>query len=228
MTTTERLPPTAEERAKRAEHRLPAEIAIIAAVALNTLLPEEVRAFPSWVLPVVTVGMFVPLLFVNPRRLNRETAWSKWLSIAFAVVLTVVNQVSVVEIVIRLVDGTASGAAILLASGQVWFTNAIAFALLYWELDRGGPVARRVEGRTDAATQDFFFPQQGDARLDPDWEPAFVDYGYFSLTNMMAYSPTDVMPLTHRAKGLMAYQSVTAFVLIALVISRAVNILTAS
>ena len=53
----------------------------------------------------------------------------------------------------------------------------------------------------------------------------FVDYAYFALTNMMAFSPTDVMPMTVRAKLLMAYQSLTGFVLLALVVSRAVNIL---
>jgi len=43
---------------------------------------------------------------------------------------------------------------------------------------------------------------------------------------MMAFGPTDVMPLSTRAKLLMAYQAVAAFILLALVISRAVNILT--
>jgi hypothetical protein len=42
---------------------------------------------------------------------------------------------------------------------------------------------------------------------------------------MMAFSPTDVLPMTHRAKLLMGYQAVTGFILLALVISRAVNIL---
>jgi uncharacterized membrane protein len=72
---------------------------------------------------------------------------------------------------------------------------------------------------------DFRFPQEDDGRPTP-WRPAFVDYLYFALTNMMAFSPTDVMPLTARAKGLMAVQALTGFVLLALVISRAVNILS--
>lgn len=78
----------------------------------------------------------------------------------------------------------------------------------------------------DTAQQDFRFPQQDNTVGVEGWMPEFVDYAYFSLSNMMAFSPTDVMPLTRRAKALMAYQALTGFVLLALVISRAVNILT--
>ena len=41
----------------------------------------------------------------------------------------------------------------------------------------------------------------------------------------MAFSPTDVMPLTHRAKALMLVQSIGGFLLLALAIARAVNVL---
>jgi len=41
----------------------------------------------------------------------------------------------------------------------------------------------------------------------------------------MAFSPTDVMPLSHRAKALMGLQSFAGFVLLALVIARAVSLL---
>jgi hypothetical protein len=46
-----------------------------------------------------------------------------------------------------------------------------------------------------------------------------------SLTNMTAFSPTDTMPLTARAKILMGIQSLCGFILLALVIARSVNIL---
>ena len=72
---------------------------------------------------------------------------------------------------------------------------------------------------------DFRFPQHDGAPGNKNWEPAFFDYAYFSLSNMMAFSPTDVMPMTTRAKALMGYQAMTGFALLALVISRAVNIL---
>jgi hypothetical protein len=43
---------------------------------------------------------------------------------------------------------------------------------------------------------------------------------------MMAFSPTDVMPLTARAKAFAAIQALTVFAALALAIARAVNILT--
>ena len=125
----------------------------------------------------------------------------------------------------NLVNGRATGPSVLLVALSVWTANVIAFALVYWELDRGGPVARRVEGVNDTAAQDFRFPQQDNAAGFENWNSSFVDYAYFSLTNMMAFSPTDVMPVSVRAKILMGYQALTGFVILALVISRAVNIL---
>jgi hypothetical protein len=97
------------------------------------------------------------------------------------------------------------------------------FGLWYWELDRGGPAARRF-GPDDPP--DFLFPQMNDASWSPaDWKPTLVDYLYLSFTNATAFSPTDTMPLTPMAKWLMSAQALTALVTVALVVARAVNIL---
>ncbi|MBU1588976.1 MAG: DUF1345 domain-containing protein [Actinobacteria bacterium] len=205
------------------EHKFPVLLAILGAFALYLLLPESISLFPRWVVPIAGVFVLLPLIIMNPRRVSRETTWSRWLGIGFALALAAVNQYYVVVIVMQLVNGLIDGPSILLTAFAVWITNVIAFSLVYWELDKGGPYARRIEGVRDDAPQDFQFPQQ---QNDTRWDPVFFDYAYFSLSNMMAFSPTDTMPLTLRAKGLMAYQALTGFVLLALVISRAVNILT--
>lgn len=213
------------ETTVRPEHRWPVVAFTLVALAIHFLLPDTVRATPAWVVPLVGVVILVPLLAINPQRLSRETTWSKWVSVALSLGLAVVTQISIVLIVRELVNGRVTGPAVLLTALAVWITNVIAFALVYWEIDRGGPVARRVEGVRDDARQDFRFPQQ-ESDAHRSWNPEFFDYVYFSLSNMMAFSPTDVMPLTIRAKALMGYQALTGFVLLALVISRAVNILT--
>ena len=205
------------------EHKLPVTFTILAAFALYLLLPEEISLFPRWVVPAVGALVLIPLIIMNPRRVTRETAWSRWVGIGFALALALVNQVYVVIIVVQLVNGQIDGPSILLTAFAVWITNVIAYALVYWELDQGGPYARRIDGVRDDAPQDFQFPQQQNGA---SWDPVFFDYAFFSLSNMLAFSPTDTMPLTLRAKGLMAYQALTGFVLLALVISRAVNILT--
>ena len=70
------------------------------------------------------------------------------------------------------------------------------------------------------------FPQTEKGHLAAtNWKPQFVDYLYVSFTNVVAFSPTDTMPLTHRAKALMTLQSLVAVSTLALVIARAVNVL---
>jgi uncharacterized membrane protein len=102
-------------------------------------------------------------------------------------------------------------------------TNNIAFALLYWEFDDGGPV-QRAKGLPDHP--DLAFPQQLNPELaKPGWRPEFLDYLYVSITNLMAFSPTDTMPLSRTAKMLMVWESVVSFATMAVVLARAVNIL---
>jgi uncharacterized membrane protein len=114
-------------------------------------------------------------------------------------------------------------AALLATGGAIWATNVIVFALWYWELDRGGPVARAHATRVHP---DFLFAQLQSPDLAPaDWEPAFADYLYVSFTNAAAFSPTDVLPLSRWAKLTMMLQSVVSLATVVLVIARAVNIL---
>jgi hypothetical protein len=115
-------------------------------------------------------------------------------------------------------------AAVLLGGGAaIFLTNVIAFGIWYWELDRGGPFARQAGKHP---YPDFLFPQMSDpGNARPDWRPTFVDYLYVSFTNVVAFSPTDTMPLARWAKGMMTIQSLVSMTTIALVIARAVNIL---
>nr|WP_254066140.1 DUF1345 domain-containing protein [Curtobacterium sp. VKM Ac-2852] len=181
--------------------------------------------FPSWVVPVLGVLLLAPLIVFNPRRLTRETTWSRWLSFALAALLTVASQLTVIRTITELLGGHADGAAVLLTALQVWVSTIIVFGLVYWELDRGGPVARRRPELWAGAEADFQFPQETDPKT-ADWRPVYLDYLYVAMTNMMAFSPTDTMPMTVRAKMIMAYQALSGFILLALVISRAVNIIS--
>jgi len=218
------------------EPRLPAAIGVLVAVVLYGIAPTDVPMSVRIAVVLLAVALLVPLVALNPRRLARQTAWSRGISLALGALLLVANQASLVLLVIALVDASEAGPQLLLTALQVWTTNVLAFALVYWEMDRGGPIARRTHARASLAPADFRFPQDEDAGAvsevarrsseHADWVPGFVDYAYFSLTNSMAYSPTDVMPLSHRAKGLMALQGFAGFVILALVIARAVNILS--
>jgi hypothetical protein len=137
------------------------------------------------------------------------------------------NVVGVLVLVVSLVSHTAvniTGRQLLMSGGVVWFANAIAFGLAYWELDSGGPVARALAA--EPRKPDFQFPQDENPQLAREgWAPRLLDYFYVSLTNAMAFSPTDAMPLTRLAKTLMAAESTLSAVTILLVAARAVNIL---
>jgi hypothetical protein len=105
----------------------------------------------------------------------------------------------------------------------IWMTNIVAFGLLYWELDRGGPVRRL---RPDPPPRDFQFPQDENPGLAaPGWRAGLVDYVYLSFTDAIAFSPTDAMPLSQRAKAAMLAESAISAVTVLLVAARAVNIL---
>jgi len=138
------------------------------------------------------------------------------------------NVLGVLVLVVSLVSHTAvniTGRQLLMSGGVVWFANAIAFGLAYWELDSGGPVARALA--TAPRKPDFQFPQYENAQLAREgWAPRLWDYFYVSLTNAMAFSPTDAMPLTRPAKTLMAAESTLSAITILLVAARAVNILS--
>jgi hypothetical protein len=118
---------------------------------------------------------------------------------------------------------TNSAGALLEAGSIVWASNIIAFALLYWELDGGGPAERAH--RRPIGNLDLAFPEQlNPAVAEPHWRPRFIDYLYLGFTNATAFSPTDVMPLAPWAKTTMAVQALISLVILGLVVARAVNV----
>jgi hypothetical protein len=227
----------AQERRSAAEFRWPPVVAILVALALYATLPSDVPVVLRAVVVVLGVILIVPVVLLNPRRVDRETRWSRGLSTAQVLLLLIANHTALAFVIHALLTAKPSdGPVILLATLQVWVTNVIAYGLAYWEIDRGGPVARTVQPRNRLPHADFRFPQDEDADAVREvaagsseksgWVAAFIDYLYFSLTNSMAFSPTDVMPLTTRAKIAMGLEAFVAFVILALVIARGVSLLS--
>lgn len=219
-----------------AENRIPAAAAVLVAMALYALLPNALLPVHRLLVPALELVLFVPLLLANPVRMTRESSRLRSLAIALVVLILLANLLALVLLCQELVAGDASsGSRLLVAAVQVWATNVLVFALAYWELDRGGAVRRSTSTRQDIPAADFRFPQDEDADTVAEvaqrsseasgWLPAFWDYLYVSVTNSSAFSPTDTMPLSHRAKLLMAMQSVSALLLSVLVIARGVSLL---
>ncbi|MFC1418159.1 hypothetical protein [Streptacidiphilus cavernicola] len=236
MTTRQESRSRHPRHERRGEARLPAAMATLTAVALYVLLPQNLLIAPRYVLPGLELLLLVPLLVVNPRRLTQQTRTSRALSLVLVALIAAGNLLALGLLVHDLVTtGVKDGGALLVAALQVWLTNVIVFGLAYWELDRGGPVARTQSAREDLPLADFRFSQDENhdaieevadgSSAKADWVPSLPDYLYVSVTNSTAFSPTDTMPLSVRAKLLMSVQSVTALLTSLLVIARAVSIL---
>ncbi|WP_235002643.1 hypothetical protein [Actinacidiphila paucisporea] len=222
---TGHTPSPAWRRVTRGEPRWASTAAVIAVVVIQLTLPARLAAHPRWLMPTVELALLVALVVGNPHRIERDSRPLRFLELGLALVIGGANAYSAVRLVTGLIRGTetAAAGALLLIGGGIWLTNMVIFALLYWELDRGGPAAR-AQGERDVP--DFLFVQMQSPELAPPrWEPAFFDYFYLSFTNSTAFSPTDVMPITRWAKALMLAQSAVSLLTVVLVVARAVNIL---
>jgi len=208
------------------EQRWPVTLSVIAAIVLQFLLPPDyTKPLPAYLLPALEGALLVGLSIANPVRIERRGKAVRAASLVLIGLITIANAASAVLLIRAILEpNTVIHAGQLLATGaSIWATNVIAFALWYWEFDRGGPVHRSMATRQ---YPDLMFPQMAAPELAPmDWEPVFVDYLYFSFTNATAFSPTDVMPLARWAKLTMLVQSSVSLAVGALVIARAVNIL---
>jgi uncharacterized membrane protein len=221
-------------RQEKAEPRWPVSTAVIFAIVLQALLPPGLRLRPEWlhyVLFGLEGAMLIMLFISNPIRIERMSRPVRTASIFLIFLITASNTVSALSLVREIVTNhlpasqSAQHAAVelFLSGAAIWGTNVIAFALWYWEFDRGGPVSR-LEGRSPYV--DLLFTQMSEPELTrPGWGPHFIDYLYFSFTNATAFSPTDVLPFARWAKLTMLVQSAVSLVLGVLVIARAVNIL---
>jgi uncharacterized membrane protein len=212
-------------RITRGENRWPVAAAIVVAIGLQLALPDRLALLSRWLLPGLEFAMLIGLIIASPVRFNRESTALRIASLTLAGLLSLANAYSVILLILGLVRGTEdTDAGHLLSTGAaIWLTNIIAFAVWYWQFDRGGPAARAHARRV---LPDFQFVQMQNPDLThPEWEPQFVDYLYLSFTNATAFSPTDVMPLSRWAKLTMLGQSLVSLLTLALVIARAVNIL---
>jgi len=212
-------------RPHRGEQRWSVLAVIVLAIALQLALPDEFVLRPRTGAPVLEAALCVVLLVRNPGSLREHRPALRTLSLVLIGILAATNAVSTGLLVYKIVTGLKLSATKVLASGAaIWITNVIAYALWYWEFDRGGPVSRALALKT---TPDLLFPQIADDRLDPDWSASFVDYLYVSFTNASAFSAADTLPLTPWAKMLMMTQATVSLVTIGLVAARAVGVLPA-
>jgi uncharacterized membrane protein len=180
---------------------------------------------PFWLFPLISTVLLVASIAVYEGQ-DSPGLVARILSHALIAVLVLANAVSLVLLARGVFLGSPLKPTGLLFAGlALWLVNLGVFALLYWELDGGGPEAR-ADGYGDRYPDLVFPQQQADQQgLAPaTWKPSFYDYVYLSLTSSIAFSPTDAMPYSKWAKLAMGVQSVLSFATLALLVARAVNI----
>jgi len=219
--------PQNRRKAHHFEPRWPVALAILVVIILFAALPERIRLFPTPITYVAGFAVFIPIVVVGltaakPRWLRVERIIT-FVFVVFSGGVTLTNLSKLIEAMLyRPAD--ISGLQLLATSVAVWVSNALIFSLLYWQIDRGGPEARKSDART---RPDWLFPQEGAPAADVprDWEPTFIDYLYLGYSTATAFSTTDAMPLTPRAKLLMMLESAISLVTVIVVAARAINVL---
>ena len=209
-----------------ASSRIGAALLILAIVAIERLLPDRYRLGAAWAPEAGAAVMIVPMI----------VAWLAkgapfWRTVERVCMFAatgaelVLNTANLLVVVYNLVTNskTMDPTTLFVTSIAIWGGNMFVFTLIYWLIDRGGPDAR---ARGDDGYVDFDFPGLDNPdKVPPGWHPGIVDYLFLGFTTSTAFSPTEAMPLSARAKILVMIQSSVSLVTIAVVAARTINIL---
>jgi len=199
-------------------------LAVITASVLHALLPPELKAQQSVWVPALSAVVLVVLIVADPGRIDRVAKWTRVVTGILFGFITLANALSVSLLIQGILDNSSFDTArdLLYAGASVWITNVIAFALWYWDLDRGGAAARANGSGPSPA---LIFPEMTHTGHVPEgWYPKFVDYLAFSFATALAFSPTDVSAVKPWAKLMMVCEALVSLATAALVIARAINV----
>ncbi len=213
-------------QAGRDEPRWPPVVAILAVFVLLEVLPHHVYAMPRWVSYGVLVVAIAPMVMVMVSTDN--AVWLRIERVAIMLLASAYAGNTAAELgdmigIITVHPPETRSVSLLTSSFAIWITNVLTFSLLYWQVDAGGPsrIARGIARRPD-----WLFPQASAREFaPPDWRPLYIDYLSLAFNTATAFSPTDVLPLTQRAKALMMLESTISLLTLVLVAARAVNVI---
>jgi hypothetical protein len=219
--------PIVQDERTRGEPRWPVAVTILAVLTILLLLPNRVRLLPGWGACLAAAVVLAPMLAVALRPgSGRWQGAERTVTFAFVGLAAVGNLVTLRELIIDMVRRSqqVGGLELLASSVAVWAVNVLMFSLLYWQIDRGGPGGR---GLAAPRRPDWVFPQDqaSEDQVGPGWRPQFVDYLFLGFSTATAFSTTDAMPLTARAKLAMMAESLISLLTLVVVAARAINVL---
>jgi hypothetical protein len=203
-------------------------VSVALVILPQLLIPARDRIGPPLLVPAIEGFAFLVLLVIAAKP-GPVPGGARAVVLALFGVLVAANAIAAGRLVGLVLDNGKVGGApltanrLLVAAALVFLTNVVTFGLIYWQMDGGGPTGRIAQ---PAPFPDFLFPQMvAESLVAPGWRPHFGDHLYLAFTNVVAFSPTDTMPLTLRVKGLMALQSMISLGVLVVVLARVINIL---
>ena len=186
---------------------------------LRSLLPESVS---PGVTALLTLRFgFIALLFV---------VWAFKYKRVLVRLIVFVNAMFTLALLmhtnalLRVLFGSAAHAIDVLILDVVLMavSNVLIFSIWYWIIDPPGV----DETRRDDEPWAFLFPQRGSGLPHYEsWVPHYADYLFVAFTTSFAFSPTDALPLTQRAKMLMLLQAAISVVTLTGIAGSAISIL---
>jgi hypothetical protein len=187
--------------------------------ALRVLLPRD-RSGIATSLVILRFGL-VALMAVL-WALRRKHALFQLIVIANAL-FTLALLIQTSSLISALFGGASEAVNALMLDVVLMATsNILLFSVWYWLIDPPG-----IEDDSHADEPwDFLFPQRSSPLPHYDgWVPRYADYLFVAFTTSFAFSPTDTLPLSRRAKMLMLLQAAISVVTLTGVAGSAINIL---
>jgi hypothetical protein len=194
-------------------------VLVVIIVAVQLSLPASVTVGPIWLIPLLELSG-IPIALALRSAEGSDSVRLRRVVYAYLTLLVVASVMNAVLLLVSMLQGDdTDGVYLLMAGFGVLLINVLSFGMVYWWIDSGGPFSRVS---ADPGPPDFLFPQQA---TPTTWRPSLIDYLFTAYTNIIAFSPTDTMPLTHRVKVLFMVQSSAALLTIVITLSRAINLI---
>lgn len=201
------------------------QLGVVAIMVLQYFTDSSFLPYDKWVIIGFEAIVLGALAIVTSDGYHRVSRSRRLVALALIVCVAAINVFSLIFLVQALLlqqVAAIDGITLLQSALTVYVTNIFMFALLYWEMDGGGPDRRVVKSRQ----RDFLFPQMIHRGMDTAWLPGFIDYLYLSTTNVTNFASADTVPISHRAKIAMMIQALVSVLTVVLVVTRAIGILS--
>jgi uncharacterized membrane protein len=200
------------------------QLGVLAVMGMQFFTDDSFLPYNKFLIIAFEAILMVALAIVTSDGYHKVSRPRRSLATVLIAIVAAINVFSLVFLVQALLTGhaTVSGIELLGNGFTIYLTNIFMFAMLYWELDGGGPDHRVVSERQ----RDFLFPQMIHREFgNANWLPGFTDYLYLSVTNVTNFASADTLPLSHKAKLLMMVQAMVSVVAVVLVVARAIGVL---